>query len=217
MTKTAAPALGRRAETVATLLSWLYCYSVLWLAGYAVLAVMVFGWKPIVITGASMEPLIDRGDLVLLHEPAATDDPVGRGTVITYAQPGRPDQLVTHRVTAVESAGYRTRGDANAVEDSDVVPTADVVGVGRLLVPVLGRPLVWLRGGDLVPFSAWLVLTVAAAALATRPTPGSPKASAPEPVPPAQPIDVPASELLGEPYADAVVPDSQQLVGAGRG
>jgi signal peptidase I len=159
------------ARSVLEALAWLYLYSVLWLTAYAVLTVLAFGWSPVVITGGSMRPHIAAGDLVMV---APVEQQIGKGTVVTYRQPGR-DRLVTHRVTEVLPEGYRTRGDANAVEDSDVVAPAQVKGAGRLLIPFLGRPFVWLREGAFVPFGAWAVLSCSAMAVAVRRRPEEPR------------------------------------------
>lgn len=164
----AARAPGERlragAEPVGTALAWLYLYSVAWLLAYAVLAVLVLGWKPVVITGGSMEPHIAAGDLVMVTD---VDERLGAGTVVTYRQPGR-DRLVTHRVVEALPEGYRTRGDANAVPDSDIVPDDAVHGAGRLLIPFLGRPLVWGQQGAVLHLSVWALASAAALAMVLR-------------------------------------------------
>ncbi len=148
------------------LLSALYLWVLVWLALAVVVPYAVWRWQPLVITSGSMAPLIRAGDVVL---GAAPVHPVAAGQVITYANPAQPGSLNTHRVVAVEPDGsYRTRGDANASVDSTPVPAGDVVARGRLLVPMVGLPLLWLSDAPLA-FALWVVATVVAALVAIGP------------------------------------------------
>lgn len=114
--------------TVATFLIWAF-------------APLMAGWSPIVVTSGSMSPTIRPGDVVVVAPPSA--DP--RGVVVFEDVNG---DLVTHRVDAVLDDGrLRTKGDANAVPDSELLTRGRVFGEGRLLVPLTGLPTVWLRQG----------------------------------------------------------------------
>jgi signal peptidase I len=147
----------------ATAVAWLYLYALLWLGAYTVLSTLVFGWTPVLITGGSMRPGISPGDLVMLAE---VEGPAGRGAVLTFRAADRDGAVVTHRVEAVLPEGYRTRGDANATADPQLVDHADVVGVGRLLVPALGRTVLWVNEGEWLPLAAWVAGTSVALVLA---------------------------------------------------
>lgn len=177
----------------ATAVAWLYLYAVLWLGAYTVLSTMVFGWSPVLVTGGSMRPGIAPGDLVLL---ADVEGLAGRGSVLTFEAADRGDALVTHRVEAVTPDGYRTRGDANATADPELVDPADVVGVGRLLVPVLGRPVLWFHSQQWLPLGVWLAGTSVALVLAgprpSRSPAGQDAAPGPLRVIPVEPVDDPA-------------------------
>ena len=62
---------------------------------------------------------------------------------------------MTHRILAVTPNGeYITKGDSNERRDSTPISPGDVVGVGRVLVPIVGLPMVWLREGQLFRFAA---------------------------------------------------------------
>ncbi|ELZ95807.1 peptidase S26B, signal peptidase [Haloferax mucosum ATCC BAA-1512] len=119
----------------------------------------------------SMEPTLTVDDGFILV--SATDVVVG--DIITYRTP-QSGTLVTHRVVAVESDGYVTRGDANPSTDQAVgqplVTDADIVGVvfeprGRpLVIPGLGFAagfvqsyLLVLLGGLAAVALSWEVLT----------------------------------------------------------
>lgn len=151
--------------TLAELLASFYLWLVLWLVAWAAVPALLLGWQPVLITSGSMGPTISPGDVVLLSEPPA-DEVLETGAVITYRDPGRSGGLITHRIDGVREDGmYRTRGDANESPDSTPVAHADVVGVGRLLVPVVGLPVQWLRS-DLVAFGLFVAGTLAAATAA---------------------------------------------------
>ncbi len=148
--------------TLTELLASFYLWLVLWLVAWAAVPALVIGWQPVLITSGSMGPTISPGDLVLLGEPP-NDELLATGTVITYRDPGRSGGLITHRIDGVREDGmYRTRGDANGSPDSAPVAHEDVVGVARLLVPLVGLPVQWLRT-DVVSFGLFLAGTLAAA------------------------------------------------------
>lgn len=145
-----------------------YLALTLWLLAFVAIPAIVFGWVPTVITSGSMGPLIRAGDVVLVEEPQAPND-LAPGTVVTYRDPSRPDRLVTHRILGTTPDGrYRTQGDANTVADSAPVRPSDVVGVGRLAVPLVGLPVLWIRNDPLL-FALWLTLTVLAVVAAALP------------------------------------------------
>jgi signal peptidase I len=127
----------------------------LWL--WAAAPVVLLGWDATVVTSGSMSPRIQTGDVVLVQP----DDGAGLqpGAVILYEDAaGRG--LITHRIIDVNDDGsYRTQGDANVAMDAAPVHPEQVVGTGRLLVPLVGLPSVWLQEGR----TARVVLVLAAA------------------------------------------------------
>lgn len=131
--------LGATAAWIASAGAW----SVVWLLMAVLVPSVALGWVPVVVTSGSMGPTIAPGDVVLSDPSAA----VATGDVVTVR---RPRGLVTHRVVEVGAEGLRTRGDANRVDDSGWVSTTEVVGRGRLLVPMVGLPLAWT--GDVLPW-----------------------------------------------------------------
>ena len=140
---------------------WLVFCLALWVVG----PLVGLRWQPILIGADSMEPAIRAGDVVLLDRAVAQ---LGPGDVITYEDPVWPDELVTHRVVEVLDGGrYQTKGDASAVEDSTPIPLGDILGVARLLVPLVGLPLVWLRDAPAVA-AAWALVTTLAWVCASR-------------------------------------------------
>ena len=148
-------AIGVVAIVCATYLSTLG-----WLLWWALLAIVMPFWQPVAIPSDSMAPRIRAGDLVVLA-PVDAGDALAPGAVATFdVGDGR---LVTHRIVEVRDDGtYITRGDANPIADSTPVDPDDVYGRGRLLVPAVARPLVWLRHGLWLPLATWLGATALA-------------------------------------------------------
>jgi signal peptidase I len=98
-----------------------------------------FGLRPLVIRGASMEPTIHRGSLVLATEGVA--DRIAVGDVVSFHEPN--GTVVTHRVvaiteSAVEGTLLTTRGDANPGADPAALPADRVIGRVVFAAPFLG-------------------------------------------------------------------------------
>lgn len=141
--------------------AWIYLTLMLLLGGWLVVVMVSTGWQPIVITGGSMQPTLRVGDVLLVEEHPV--DLVGQRSVITFRS-SDGDGLVTHRIREVlpEAQAYITKGDANPTPDTDLVRPADVVGIGRLVVPILGLPLVWAGTGNYAALAATLVVSCGA-------------------------------------------------------
>lgn len=157
------PTTERWSALGGVLLSALYLWVIAWLLLAVLLPTAGLGWSPMVITSGSMQPLIRPGDVVL----SAAAEELRPGQVITYEDPAREGTLTTHRVLSVNEDGtLRTQGDANATPDSTPVLRDSVLGRGRLLVPMVGLPLVWLSGGTVL-FGLWAVVTAISVAVVT--------------------------------------------------
>lgn len=149
----------------------LYVFVVVLLAAAVAVPAIAASLRPLTVVTGSMAPALPRGAVALV-EPAEPGSYYGTPSIITYRDPARRT-LVTHRVTATsaDDAGavsYTTRGDANAVADSDPVPHAAVVGAVRLVVPFVGLPVAWLHAGDVAAFAALLAWSLLAVALGAR-------------------------------------------------
>lgn len=90
---------------------------------------------PMKVLSGSMEPELKVGDIVV--SKAVDRSKIKAGDVITYKMGA--NTLVTHRVIEIiEMKGsnfYKTKGDANNIEDSDLVPQDNVVGKLVLRIP----------------------------------------------------------------------------------
>lgn len=140
-----------------------------WLAVWT-LAPMALGWQPHVVSSGSMAPSVRVGD-VLVTAPADSG-PIGRGEIVTFRGPLHGDRLVTHRVVRQNPDGTLvTRGDANADPDPAPVDPGQVAGVGRVVVPLVGLPYVWVTTGAYPQLAAFgtVVVALALAAVGLRP------------------------------------------------
>ncbi len=142
------------------LLGLFVVYVTMSLALVAVAPAIGLGWTSVVITSGSMSPLISAGDVVLASPHNGQG--LGPGAVVVFSDPARPG-LLTHRIESVNSDGsYVTSGDANRQPDSTPLRSEQVVGVGRLLVPLVGLPLVWYWAGAWGKLALWAAGTMLA-------------------------------------------------------
>lgn len=95
------------------------------------------GYRPTLVTSDSMRPTIAAGDVVLTR---ATDpEELRAGQVVLVRDATRSTDLL-HRVRRIDAGGIVTQGDANPTPDAQPFPPTDVGGVGRIVVPSIGRP-----------------------------------------------------------------------------
>lgn len=91
----------------------------------------VFGIKPAMVLSGSMEPAIQVGDLIFIHETDTSQ--LKEGDVICYLTSGK---AITHRIVGVTSGEdgqirYVTRGDANNTEDRLAVSADQIEGIWK--------------------------------------------------------------------------------------
>lgn len=135
------------------LLSRMYLVMVICLATWAVLPLLI-GWTPTVVMSGSMVPSAQIGDVLVAQPLSATqkEELISVGNVLLATSPVNPSKLVTHRVVNIlKGTGYITKGDANATADATVVPVANVHGIERLRIPMIGIPIQTIREGNYIP------------------------------------------------------------------
>lgn len=114
------------------------------LIAWIVIPALVPAWHASAVQSASMEPAIERGDVVVFHPARLT--PLLTDSVISFQRQGESTSVV-HRIVNYDevSDSYVTRGDANFANDSDRVSSEHIEGVGALLIPVIGYPVLWVQ------------------------------------------------------------------------
>lgn len=100
-----------------------------------------------VLTG-SMEPKIPTGSLIITKAIMDVSD-IKQGDVITFIQPGYENKYITHRVERIEKSEmftlFRTKGDANPVDDGWLISYGAIQGNYQVGVPYLGYLLEFLK------------------------------------------------------------------------
>lgn len=152
--------LAARVRPAASLLAWLYLSMVVTLCAWIVVCVTALGWQPVVMRDGSTTPAVQSGDVLMVSRPSG--ESVGAGTtVIVRSEDG---SAVPRRIVSVETGGSYRLG-ATDTAGSEVVPAGRIVGVGRLVVPFIGLPVVWATAGGFPATIAWALFTAAAIAL----------------------------------------------------
>lgn len=112
--------------------------SVLFFAG-------VFGVRPYVVTGISMEPAIGPGDLAIVDEKISPES-LQVNDILRFHQGGLD---IVHRVVSIEENPgglvFTTRGDNVTRVDPPIGPD-QIEGKVVFVIPELGRPVLWLQG-----------------------------------------------------------------------
>ena len=103
------------------------------------------GVTPYTVLTGSMEPALGVGDVVLSERRSPLS--VRPGDVVTFRDPSRHGELVTHRVESMRrrgaTVGFVTKGDANDVAEEWSVPAGGHIGRAAVRVPKVGYVLRW--------------------------------------------------------------------------
>ncbi len=124
---------------------WNACTTVLvalvLLLAVALVGVRLFGLQVFTVLSGSMEPAIQTGALIYVKE--VDPDELKEGDVITFMI--SDDTVGTHRIVgkvpSEEEPGlirFRTKGDANDVEDGTLVHPKNILGTPVFTIPYLG-------------------------------------------------------------------------------
>lgn len=101
-----------------------------------------------------MEPLIPTGGIAYINEHETNVD---IGDVVTYRIDGlTTEKLVTHRIVRKEDDKFIMKGDANDVEDQNLVDKSQIIGKYTYSIPKLG--FLFAKQDKLIPFiAAWVI------------------------------------------------------------
>ena len=106
------------------------------------------GTFPLIVLTDSMYPEIESGDLIICRTAEAEDIKVN--DVISFFDPaGNGTSIVTHRVIEIVKEDgmilFRTRGDNNNIEDKELVPTENLVGVYKMRIAGAGHIAMFMQ------------------------------------------------------------------------
>jgi signal peptidase I len=107
-------------------------------------APMILGWQSRVVISGSMLPTIRPGDVALVGAATPGPSTLPRGRIVLVRDPTRSTGYYLHRIRRYEMSGkVVTRGDANRVDDYPAIEPGQVAGQLRLVVPLVGLPMLW--------------------------------------------------------------------------
>lgn len=132
--------MNKTLKTIWNAVTWVIVAAAVLLAVLLVGARLV-GLRTFTVLSGSMEPTYHTGSLIYVKKVDAAN--LSEGTVITFMLD--EDTVATHRIVGIvpdeDEPGvvrYRTKGDANEVEDGSLVHYKNVIGTPVFSIPKLG-------------------------------------------------------------------------------
>lgn len=103
--------------------------------------------KPISIASKSMEPNINKGDIVIVKKPNPRNGELKKGEIIEYQL---ENKRIVHRIVDINYTQngenkYLTKGDNNQTNDEKMVTMSQINGIVLFKIPYLGYPSIWLN------------------------------------------------------------------------
>ncbi len=118
------------------------------------------GWHPRVVLTGSMMPVIQPGDVSVIGPAVVGPATLPKGRIVLVRDAEMRSGFYLHRVVRYDEQGrIITKGDANHTEDSAPVLAIQITGQLRLVVPLVGLPVVWLQNAQYVQVGLTLVGT----------------------------------------------------------
>lgn len=117
----------------------------LMVSGVLIYAAPHFGWQADGLRSGSMSPALKRGMLVVaMPVESAT---IKTGDIIIYRPASSAENLICHRVIAIENPPlfFKTKGDALAFADPEMVPSQNVVAKVVFDVAILGYAAMFMK------------------------------------------------------------------------
>lgn len=97
----------------------------------------IFSYQPIAILSNSMNPIFNRGDVVIYKR----EENISPGDIIVFKY---ESQIIVHRLVSINEY-YITKGDANNTVDYIKIKKEDIKGVYQFHIKYLGYPSIWLN------------------------------------------------------------------------
>ena len=117
--------------------------------GYIIIGVLILvfgimnaprlaGYVPYVVLSGSMEPAYAKGSIC--YAKSVDPDIIQEKDVIVFPYSSGSEKMVVHRVVSIDKDAkeYKTKGDANANEDSFAVGFANLKGKVDFGIPLIG-------------------------------------------------------------------------------
>ena len=140
----------------------------LWIIPLAGLFLFLFSSHSFMAVGSgSMKPVLQVGDLVLIH--STSPDKLQVGDIIDYRVSSTFMKLynypptICHRIVRIEQisngVAFRTKGD-NTSEDPFIIMSKDVTGKETGIIRYLGYPVMFIRSRQFIYLVAGLLLLI---------------------------------------------------------
>lgn len=131
-------------KVIHTIMSFILC---VWILGIGLLFLFpkLIGYMPYHVSTGSMEPNIHIGSLIYVKK--VPPEAIFKDSIVTFYV---GDSIVTHRVVNVdkEKQIYRTKGDANRIEDGDI-PYNKIIGkANKIVIPYIGKLVDMIQQGN---------------------------------------------------------------------
>lgn len=105
---------------------------------FFLVGIRIFGFEIYTVLSGSMEPTYHVGSLVYVKETESQDLKVDDTITFKLTE----ETIATHRIIEIveeeNSIYYRTKGDANEIEDEKLTSYNDVIGKVEFSIPLLG-------------------------------------------------------------------------------
>ena len=123
--------------------------TVVTLALVATVGFILQGGRGLVVMSGSMSPAIDTGDVAVTKTVEASV--LDEGDIVTFSDPTRSKELVTHRVVKIErrdgKLAFTTKGDANTGKEEWAIAPDGSVGKFVFRIPKAGYVMRWAGSG----------------------------------------------------------------------
>lgn len=105
----------------------------------------IFGYKPFVVLSGSMEPKINKGDLIFVKKIDAKN--IKEKDIIAFRN--TDNTVTTHRVTSISKTAnnicFETKGDNNNVKDQELVCKKSIEGIYSSKIPKVGDLIIFVQ------------------------------------------------------------------------
>lgn len=105
----------------------------------------IFGYKPFVVLSGSMEPKINKGDLIFVKK--VNTEKLKEKDIIAFRNPDKT--VTTHRITSVIKTSnnicFETKGDNNNIKDEDVICKESVEGKYVSKISKVGNVVIFVQ------------------------------------------------------------------------
>ena len=106
----------------------------------------VFEYAPIAIISDSMNPVINRGDVVIYKKLNQEElSKLSKNDIVVYNLEGKNiAHRIIKKIRSKNLVFYRTKGDRNNIIDKDLVEDDSIKGKCIFCIKYVGFPSIWL-------------------------------------------------------------------------